>query len=129
MTATVDLTNKTFVEGDDWPMTWVLTNPDGSAYDLSNVTKVWFTAKANPDDSDAAAVIGPLDSDAHPTQVQYGGVDPGAGKIHVWAMAAETAGLAKYEKLEYDVQMLESGRIRTPVRGQLRFVHEITQAY
>ena len=127
MATTLDIDDKNLVEGDDVEITWTLTLPDGSYYDFTGVTKVWFTLKALFEDSDADALIGPLNSDDNPTQVTYGAGGPGAGKIKVWMKADETTGAAARKNPVYDIQVLKSGKINTLVRGIMPFDHEITE--
>jgi len=127
MTAEYDITEGNFVEGDDISFTVELTDKEGNPFDLTDVTKVWFTAKPEFDVSDADASI-KINSVDEPTQVTYGGVDPGAGKIWIWLKAAQTTGLARYDRVKYDIQVLKAGLIKTLVRGEIPFEHEVTEA-
>jgi hypothetical protein len=129
MTAQLDILRKNFVEGDQIPITFTFTNQDGSLYDFSTVTKAWFTVKANYDDDDSAALVGPLDSDTHPTQVTYGVAGPGDGKARVVMLPADTAGIATAPNRYYDFQVLKGTAISTLVRGSIKFVHEVTVAF
>jgi hypothetical protein len=126
MAVVVDLTGKGYVEGDDIVIPFTLRQ-GGAPYDLSAVTKVWFTVKSNENDTDEKAKIR-LNSDDNPTQVTYGGTNPGPGKILVWALSGETAGLAAYKTLTYDIQVLQDSLILTLVRGPLKLAHEVTLA-
>lgn len=128
MTAQLDIQNKRFVEGDDISITWTFKNKDGSIYDFTDVTKAWFTIKENYSDPDTDAIVGPLNSVDQSDQVTFGVTGPGEGKLKVWLKAADTPGLADYQHRYYDIQVLKSGLIHTLVRGEIKFVHEVTLA-
>jgi hypothetical protein len=128
MTAQLDIIRKNFVEGDQIPILFIFRNQDGSLYDFSGVSKAWFTVKANYSDDDTDALVGPLDSVTHPTQVTFGVAGPGEGKARVIMLPADTAGIAEPPNRYYDFQVLEGTAISTLVRGSIKFVHEVTVA-
>lgn len=122
----ITMDSSVLTEGDDIPITFTFTDSAGAAFDLSGVTKVWFTVKSSVHDTNDDAIIGPLDSDTHPAQVTYGAPTPGAGKVEVILLNTETVDLATYPTLYYDLQWTISGLNRTPVKGQISFDHEVT---
>ena len=128
MTAIENFTGRIFVEGDTITIKFLNRKADGSVYDLTGISKVWFTAKKDYADPDLDALIGPLDSAAHPLQVSYGVAGPGAGIIQIKLLNADTAGIAINDNIYYDVQGLKGTDIITFVQGTLPFVHEVTQA-
>ncbi len=128
MTAQLDILKKNFVEGDTITITFKFKLKDGSLYDFTGVTKVWFTVKDNYNQSDVNALVA-LNSADDPTQVTYGVAGPGEGKGKVIMAATDTPGLAQYKHRYYDFQILKGGNvINTLVRGELKFVHEVTLA-
>ena len=128
MTATCDLTGKSFTEGDDLRGAWTLQDDDGDPYDFTGVTKLWITVKKSREDDDDQALIGPLNSVDDPTQVKFDYPTADQGLVWVWFKAAETAGLAAYGTVFYDVQVLKNGLINTVVDGDISFKDETTRA-
>lgn len=126
MAANLDILDKKIVEGDDVVIVWTLTHSDGSLYDFTPVTKAWITLKADPDDLDANALVGPLNSTDNPTQVKYGDPDPGEGKFFAWFKNSETTALATHKYVYYDIQVLNAGKVNTLIKGRTKFEHEIT---
>lgn len=128
MTAQLNISKKNLVEGDTLTLTLTLLDTAGAAYDLSAVTKVWWTVKDAFNKPDAEALVA-LNSADDPTQVTYGVAGPGAGKIKIVMLPADTAGLAQYQRRYYDVQVLAgAANINTLVRGKIDIEHEVTDA-
>lgn len=109
--------------GDTIPLQITLSR-NGVAIDLTGAT-LWFTAKDDLDDLDAAAVF----------QKKTGGLgiaitDAVNGRATVTIAPADTASLANEpQTLECDIQLLEvDGTLTTVARGQLILQPQVTRA-
>jgi hypothetical protein len=120
-------TDKGLVEGDDITITFAFKDSAGDPYDLTNVTKVWFSIKYDRSHTDTEALVS-LNSTDNPTQVTYGAAGPGAGKVKVIIATTASHNLKNYETLYYDVQTLDAGDIKTLVVGTIDFFREVTKA-
>lgn len=127
MTAKLDILKKNFIEGDTITLTFTFKNKDGTLYDFTGVTKMWFTVKDDYDKDDTDALVR-LNSADEPTQVTYGPSGPGDGKGRAKMLATDTPGLAQYKHRYYDIQVLNGADINTLVTGEIKFGHEVTRA-
>ena len=105
--------------------------------DLSNRTKLVFTAKANVNDSDSMAVLQVLEGTGLVRLNGSGQVisstasltvtSDSTGTVNLEIDASVTAALA-VQDLAWDVQVISSTGVTTPVRGMLTVVADVTQA-
>lgn len=128
MTATADFFDYTIVEGDDIEIIWTLTDSETSdPFDFTGVTKMWFTLKKDysDDDTEAFVSVNTIDDSSY---IKFGPGDVGPGQVWVWIQDTESAGLAEYSYVYYDIQVIQNGKIATLVRGRFPFVPEVTEA-
>lgn len=95
-------------------------NPSTGLNDPVTASKAWFTAKANANDLDSAAII-KKDSVSSPTKVIIT-----AGNIRIFLDPTDTSVYGD-RWLEYDVQIKEtSGAITTVERGKIQLKFDVT---
>jgi hypothetical protein len=97
-----------------------IRDDEGELEDLTGKT-LWFTAKRKLTDPDAAAIIAKKSGE---------GIDIlELGKAVIEIDPADTAALPNRDTTLYcDVQVLEGGKIRTPVKDTLLVTYEVTWA-
>ena len=111
--------------GDDYNYSFTLYDSAGNPLDLTDVT-IWFTIKRSQTDADASALLQLTSSDGIAIDTA-----PETGKFVVRFAAADTATLRGM--WWYDLQVKgtidgESGKVVTPLWGQIEFGPNITQA-
>lgn len=115
----------TVVQGDDYENTVAVTDADGNPVDLTGA-KLWFTIKKKPDDDDANAVV-QYDSEGDPNNIWVEGAATN-GIIGFLISASDSKDIAP-RSYYYDFQVkLSSGKIHTPLRGNITITWQVTKA-
>lgn len=108
--------------GDTAAWDFTVTEPDGTAVDLTGASGIRFTAKDRASDADADAVITRTVGDGVTVTNAAGGI------VRVQLEAADTSALSAPLSLVYDLQLADaSGGIYTVAAGRLEIKPDISR--